>query len=322
MTICIVLGFQHSVNIAYAYGITVSAVSMITTWMFCVVCVYYYKMSGWKLIFPILFFLAFSPIDMTYFFGQLLKIPSGGWFSICLSCLYITIMYCWVKGEEHLNIEIKKKEESAEMKEFICNLSMNKEPILMQENSLIDLYIKAPKSKNVDQVSQKKSPRLGVFYIYPTQTKEDETENNMESPVLLPLTTLYLVDQICSLPDYIFFLEVNKSNMPYEKEIVSLRKYNENMFHLVVSVGYTESAVETQQIVLNALKMIDVIKQFHSSNIHFFVPRNIVQIETKNPFHSIVYSIYEFLRRVFPKKPTNLVIPDTIVEISSIQKLT
>lgn len=92
-----VVAFGSSTNLASAYGIAATA-TMLTTTLLTFFVVYY----GWG--YPLLaaagatsFFLLF---DVTLFASTSLKIVSGGWFTLAISLVLVTLMLTWRKGRE------------------------------------------------------------------------------------------------------------------------------------------------------------------------------------------------------------------------------
>ncbi|MFC5513563.1 potassium transporter Kup [Massilia jejuensis] len=92
-----VVAFGSSTNLASAYGIAATA-TMLTTTLLTFFVVYY----GWG--YPLLatigatgFFLVF---DVTLFASTSLKIVSGGWFTLAISLVLVTLMLTWRKGKQ------------------------------------------------------------------------------------------------------------------------------------------------------------------------------------------------------------------------------
>ncbi|MDK6079234.1 potassium transporter Kup [Massilia varians] len=92
-----VVAFGSSTNLASAYGIAATA-TMLTTTLLTFFVVFY----GWR--YPLLaalgatgFFLVF---DITLFASTSLKIVSGGWFTLAISLVLVTLMLTWRKGRE------------------------------------------------------------------------------------------------------------------------------------------------------------------------------------------------------------------------------
>ena len=45
--------------------------------------------------FPLTFYLVFGLIEATFLSATVLKIPTGGWFSLMMSAIYTMIMLLW-----------------------------------------------------------------------------------------------------------------------------------------------------------------------------------------------------------------------------------
>ena len=92
-----VVAFGSSTNLAAAYGIAATATMLTTTLL-----TFFVVRYGWN--YPTLvaagatcFFLV---IDVTLFASTSLKIVSGGWFTLVISFIMVTIMLTWRKGRE------------------------------------------------------------------------------------------------------------------------------------------------------------------------------------------------------------------------------
>lgn len=112
-----VVAFGSSTNLASAYGIAATA-TMLTTTLLTFFVVYY----GWS--YPLVaalgatgFFLLF---DVTLFASTSLKIVSGGWFTLAISVLIVTLMLTWRKGRELVFDNLQKH--SIPLEEFLNSL--------------------------------------------------------------------------------------------------------------------------------------------------------------------------------------------------------
>lgn len=73
MTIVVCAGFGSSTAISQAYGVTVSSVMIITTFLYAIVIHFCYHSHILKVIF---FICIFFPLDMLYWTANLTKIPT------------------------------------------------------------------------------------------------------------------------------------------------------------------------------------------------------------------------------------------------------
>jgi KUP system potassium uptake protein len=97
MAACIglVIGFQHSENLAAAYGFSVVTTMVVTTVVFYFVA---RERFGWKASFVIPLCVAFLAVDLSYFGASLFKIPDGGWFPLVAAILVFTVLSTWRTG--------------------------------------------------------------------------------------------------------------------------------------------------------------------------------------------------------------------------------
>jgi KUP system potassium uptake protein len=93
--IALVLAFQHSSNLAAAYGVAVSSTMLITTVLF-------YRVArerfGWarSVVLPLcgLFFV----VDLAFFGATLFKVPDGGWVPLVMAVGVFTVLSTWHTG--------------------------------------------------------------------------------------------------------------------------------------------------------------------------------------------------------------------------------
>ena len=98
-TVCLVIGFKHSGNLAAAYGVAVSATMVITT-----ILIFMLAYRGWKwpLALALLVSLVFFSIDLGFFASNITKIPTGGWVPLLVASLIFALMTTWKQGRKQL----------------------------------------------------------------------------------------------------------------------------------------------------------------------------------------------------------------------------
>jgi KUP system potassium uptake protein len=122
-TICLVLGFRHSDNLAAAYGVAVSATMVITTALIFFVA---YNRWQWRLPTALCISAGFFFIDWCFFSSNITKIPSGGWVPLLIASTVFALMTTWKKGRKQL-----KKNLDARMlpiEDFLNNVK-DKKPV-------------------------------------------------------------------------------------------------------------------------------------------------------------------------------------------------
>ena len=114
----LVFTFQSSTNLAAAYGIAVTGTMTITTIMMAFVIV---KLWRWPLAIAVPLITVLLIIDSTYFASNAIKIPQGGWFTLCIALLSFTVLTTWKRGRDLLFTEIARQ--SVPMQSFIDSVA-------------------------------------------------------------------------------------------------------------------------------------------------------------------------------------------------------
>ncbi len=99
--------FQTSSALAGAYGIAVSG-TMVVTAVLAILVVW--KSWKWSLAAALALMIPFVLIDSTFLVANLLKIPSGGWFSVGLAGLLMLVMLTWRRGTAILFAKTRRQE--------------------------------------------------------------------------------------------------------------------------------------------------------------------------------------------------------------------
>ncbi len=100
-----VVGFGSSSNLASAYGIAATATMTTTTFLTFFVVRFGWHYSVWLTMAATAFFLV---IDLALFASTSLKIVSGGWFTLLISAIMVTIMLTWRTGRELVAANIQR----------------------------------------------------------------------------------------------------------------------------------------------------------------------------------------------------------------------
>jgi KUP system potassium uptake protein len=87
--------FRSSSALASAYGISVTGTMVVTTMMAFIVV---WRMWNWKLWAAALLVLPFIMLDMTFLSANLLKVAEGGWVSLLVGSVIMTLMITWRRG--------------------------------------------------------------------------------------------------------------------------------------------------------------------------------------------------------------------------------
>ena len=107
MVVVTIIEFRESVNLAAAYGISVTSAMMITTILLGVVMYRVWKMNLFLVLSLTIIFFA---LDFAFWTANLIKIKDGGWYPLLLGLLIFTCLITWYRGRKLL---LAKMEEGA-----------------------------------------------------------------------------------------------------------------------------------------------------------------------------------------------------------------
>ena len=96
-TVGLVLGFGTSSRLAAAYGVAVTTTMVITT-----VLAYFVIRHQWNWPWPAaaLVIGTLLVVDFSFFAGNMVKIPTGGWFPLLVGLMIVTVMTTWSRGRQ------------------------------------------------------------------------------------------------------------------------------------------------------------------------------------------------------------------------------
>jgi len=106
LTCALVLGFGSSSNIAGAYGVALSTLMVMTTFMFYVMCREVWRWSFARAALVVGLFLA---LDIPFLAANALKIRHGGWVPLAIAIILYLLMTTWKRGREILSKRMLEK---------------------------------------------------------------------------------------------------------------------------------------------------------------------------------------------------------------------
>jgi KUP system potassium uptake protein len=98
--VALVLAFKSSSNLAAAYGIAVTGLMMITSYLIFLVC---QRNWGWSRGAALAIYLPLLVIDAAFFSSNVIKIAHGGWFPLAVGVGMFAIMTTWWRGRNTLS---------------------------------------------------------------------------------------------------------------------------------------------------------------------------------------------------------------------------
>ena len=113
----VIISFEHSSNLAAAYGIAVTGTMVLTSILSCTVAV---KNWHWNRLAVGLILTLFLCIDVPLFSANLIKLFSGGWLPICLGLIMFLIMTTW--KSERFRLRRRMHEHGNSLEAMIASL--------------------------------------------------------------------------------------------------------------------------------------------------------------------------------------------------------
>jgi KUP system potassium uptake protein len=223
----VTLSFRTAGNLAAAYGIAVTGTMSITTVIFGYVAHYRWRWPVW---FTVVMCLPFLCIDLLFFFSTMLKLTSGGYFSVLVAAGLITIMLTWQWGRTQMSAAFyrfgvrggKKIDWLVALRDMLDDME-----IAIKEN--------LPHARMLVQGRRRlvESDRAAVFLCSrPIRSQDD----------YVPVVLRVFLKKYGVLPSHIVFMHVNQVSQPYypsrgRYEVVRL---GHDIDSIMANYGYLE----------------------------------------------------------------------------------
>jgi KUP system potassium uptake protein len=120
----LVVGFGSSAHLASAYGIAVTGTMAITTVLFLFILRTLRKQRRWVVLSAAA---AFLTVDLALFTATLTKAPDGGWLSLTVGLVVLTILTTWRRGHEIVASRVL--EEEGPLRSFVEELRARESPV-------------------------------------------------------------------------------------------------------------------------------------------------------------------------------------------------
>ena len=117
MVIVTIIEFGESVNLAAAYGLSVTSTMLITTILLSIVMRREWRINPVLIALLIVFFFA---VDLAFWTATLIKIKDGGWYPLLIALVCFTCLITWYKGRKLLRDKLISN--SIPMEAFVGSL--------------------------------------------------------------------------------------------------------------------------------------------------------------------------------------------------------
>jgi KUP system potassium uptake protein len=120
----LVLGFQSSAKLAFAYGTAVTGTILMTTVLFFFIVRHRWHRPLWLTLAGAAFFLA---IELTFFASNLTKLAHGAWLPLTIGLLLFFVMTTWFRGRQLVTAE--RLEVEGPLRDFVRELRTHDPPV-------------------------------------------------------------------------------------------------------------------------------------------------------------------------------------------------
>ncbi|KAK9819481.1 hypothetical protein WJX81_002292 [Elliptochloris bilobata] len=217
LCILVICVFQTSDRLGAAYGLAVLADMMLTTHFMTLVLLTVWKLPLWICA---AFYLAFAPIEATFWSSTLTKIPNGGWFSLCLALINASLMLLWFWG-------------SSKKKNFFSSLTVPLQSFLQMEgatDSQVSLTIAQQKVKVKGSGSTIKRARgVGIYYCNEISGMPPVMLQSVSRLPMMYEVNIFLTNRYVPIPEV----------LPRERLLVNQAGAS-GFYHVIARYGYVE----------------------------------------------------------------------------------
>lgn len=266
--ILVVLFFRKSSHMEAAYGLSITVAMLMTTVL---LTFYLYLKNVWWPFIAIFLFI-YLAIELSFLSANLLKFMHGGYVSVIITCLLISIMWIWMRASQ-----IKNRLTD------IVNLQS---------------YIPKLKELSIDE----SIPKYGTHIIYMTNAG---SPNEIESKIMYSI-----LEQKPKRADIYWFIHVEITNEPYTTQYVVNVLAAEDIIHITFKLGFRieqKIGIYLKEVITNMVenKEVDVISRYESLNkdhtigdFTFVVLEKFISYENQLPLNEkIILGIHFFIKK-------------------------
>ncbi|CAG8565674.1 6782_t:CDS:2 [Diversispora eburnea] len=215
----IIIAFQHSANLTVAYVIV-----------------------------AIVFFLVFGFIDSAFLGSTLLKVQSGGWFTLSIATLLLFVMLIWRWGTTlKVKYELRNKTRLDDI--FASNFPEKEAQESNSEDSdqtdeILQTIVRQ-KSKNIQLqllgtgFPVNRLPGIGLFY--------------KEAGMGVPLSFCHFIHHFPAVPEILIFITIRPITIPLvgEEDRLIVKKVGnyEKVYQVIGRYGYTENIYQGEEFI-------------------------------------------------------------------------
>lgn len=180
----IVLYFQKSENMEAAYGLAITVTMLMTT----ILMFYYLRMRRFPRIVSFAFLLTYLTIEISFLVANLIKFSNGGWVSLAIGLLLVSVMYVWMHGhriKERLTEYVKLAPYIPQLKELSSDLTI---PKYATHLVFMTSAVRASdvESKILYSIFQKRPKRADIYWFLHVETMDDPYTMEYDVQIISP----------------------------------------------------------------------------------------------------------------------------------------
>jgi len=169
--VAVVLYFRESTNMEAAYGLSITITMLATTILLC----YYLYMKKFPWPGIALFLITYLGIELSFLVANLIKFPHGGWVSVAIGIMLITVMYIWLRA-----FYIKRRlTEYVKLDQYVEFLKELSEDNSIPKYSTHLIFMTSAdrrgeiESKVIYSIFQKRPKRADIYWFLHVDTTDD-----------------------------------------------------------------------------------------------------------------------------------------------------
>ncbi|RDC65939.1 KUP/HAK/KT family potassium transporter [Adhaeribacter pallidiroseus] len=265
--VAVVLYFQESTNMEAAYGLSITVTMLATT----ILMSYYLYLKKFSKLVIFSFLGVYLTIELSFLVANLLKFPHGGWVSVAIGVMLITVMYTWIRS-----FYIKRR---------------------LTEEVKLDKYIGPLKDLSEDETI----PKYSTHLIYMTSA---ERKSEIESKIIYSI-----FQKRPKRADIYWFLHVNTTDDPYTMEYKVHHIMENDIIRVDFNLGFrVEQRINLyfRKVVENLVnnKEVDITSRYESlsrqnviGDFRFVVLEKYLSLENDLPWdEKLIMQAYYYIK--------------------------
>ena len=233
--IFVILYFQKSSNMEAAYGLSITLAMLMTT----ILLAFYFRIKRKPMILLVCFLAVYMTIEVSFLIANLNKFSHGGWVTILIAGILVSIMYIWYRG-----YNIKKSfiefDKINEFKQILKDLNQDNSVTKYATNLIYLTRASIPnevESKIIYSIINKQPKRADVYWFIHLNVMDEPYRSDYKVQNLIP-NILYRIDFNLGFrvqPRINLFFKRVVSEMEKNNEIDITSRYTSLRQHNIVS---------------------------------------------------------------------------------------